>query len=473
MNHLDILLSSTIVSYFKTGNPILDTMILISITSTLPYLSKNKKIINFIKKCLPSRFKYTVKLLSFESLNANNHLTTKSSIAYNAVNFFIKQLKNCEINEISENGDSFLRFNTLYNNSDELETNDKVGFDITQTDGFHIEDSIYGMYEINENEDKDGKHSIKKNLCLKSNLSMIEINNFIEKCIKIFDDYQEKQTSKGPFIFNYKGKKNDFPIFDEKYFKSTQYLSNTIFDNKDKLENAIVKFKNNYYYERHPSITRKLIFLFHGEPGTGKTFAIRLLANELKRNIIVVPLNKINNLEELHSVLFFKKINEHKITSENCVFVIEDLDAMSDLLKNRNNKTEQKDENNVSDLISLLKEKNNKNEAVDINKKNTLTMSDVLNTLDGIYKLDNFVIAFSTNHIEQLDPAFLRDQRITHKIEFIKCSRHILCNIIEQWYCIKVSEYEFQKLKDNKYTIANIATLCDKYDNYEDLIQNV
>ena len=82
---------------------------------------------------------------------------------------------------------------------------------------------------------------------------------------------------------------------------------------------------------------------------------------------------------------------------------------MSDLLKNRNNKTEQKDENNVSDLISLLKEKNNKNEAVDINKKNTLTMADVLNTLDGIYKLDNFVIAFSTNHIEQLDPAFLRD----------------------------------------------------------------
>ena len=71
------------------------------------------------------------------------------------------------------------------------------------------------MYEINENEDKDGKHSIKKNLCLKSNLSMIEINNFIEKCIKIFDDYQEKQTSKGPFIFNYKGKKNDFPIFDK------------------------------------------------------------------------------------------------------------------------------------------------------------------------------------------------------------------------------------------------------------------
>ena len=128
----------------------------------------------------------------------------------------IESLKNCEINEISENGDSFLRFNTLYNNSDELETNDKVGFDITQTDGFHIEDSIYGMYEINENEDKDGKHSIKKNLCLKSNLSMIEINNFIEKCIKIFDDYQEKQTSKGPFIFNYKGKKNDFPIFDEK-----------------------------------------------------------------------------------------------------------------------------------------------------------------------------------------------------------------------------------------------------------------
>jgi len=149
---------------------------------------------------------------------------------------------------------------------------------------------------------------------------------------------------------------------------------------------------------------------------------------------------------------------------------------MTELLKSRKYQSIDNKQDTVSEFISLLtSEKKDKDVDNEITISNsgtcTLTMSDVLNTLDGIYKLDNYVIAFSTNHIKQLDSAFLRDQRITHKIEFKKCSRKVLKGIIEQWYDIKLSKQNLLKLKDSVLTLANIATICDKCDDWCDALE--
>jgi ATP-dependent 26S proteasome regulatory subunit len=154
---------------------------------------------------------------------------------------------------------------------------------------------------------------------------------------------------------------------------------------------------------------------------------------------------------------------------------------MTELLKSRMYQPNDKNKDIATELITLLKtsDKKNKNDNNDDkdgdnisnnSTVSTLTLSDVLNILDGIYTLDNYVITFSTNHIEKLDPAFLRDQRITHKIEFKNCSRNILKEIIEQWYKVKLSEKDLIKLKDNSFTLANIVTLCDKCDTAEQVI---
>lgn len=497
MHNIDYMINAGIVSYFKTENPLIDGFILIFMATITSYLISRKHIIvdsskKIFNKYFSKHFTYKVKLLAFESSSNRRYPTTQSSTAYNSVNFCIKNIMKCEIKEITENYDSFKRFNKLYENYDgEFELHDKIGYDITQSEIFKITDTIYGIYDIiiEDNDKKKENDTVticgkKKYLTLMSNISLEEISIFIEKCIKIFDDHQEKVTSKGPFIFTYKGIKNNIPIYEEKYFKTLQTFENSIFDNKQELLDAISKFENKEYYKNHPQITRKIITLFHGEPGTGKTFSIRLIAHKLRRNIIVIGLNKIKSIDELNSVLFFNKINEHKIKPTDCVFVIEDLDAMTELLKNREYQKDTKNDT-VSNFISLLTDKKNndsdKNEnntdtidnskSCNSNTQNTLTMSDVLNTLDGIFKLDEYVIAFSTNHIDQLDPAFLRDQRITHKIKFTKCSKNVVKDIIEKWYKITLSEEELLLLKDNILTLANIATICDKYDNYKDTLQ--
>jgi hypothetical protein len=497
--NFDILATSGLISRIKkTGNPILDGIILSGTVATFSYFMKKKHKIydslnNLIEYLKGNEFKYSIKLLSYETSNTQWRPKIQSSEAYNAIISYIKQnnfkmRKNDGIYEISENYHSFNgRLGRKYNEFDEEEIQDKMGYDITQKDKFYITDGIYGKFDYSVREDKEDNGSINniknKYLVLMSNISLEYIEIFIEKCIKLFDEYKEMKTSKGPFIFTYKNiKKTGECVFEEKYFRTRQTLDNSIFDTKEDIIKAINKFQDKKYYLKHPSLTRKLVFLFHGEPGTGKTFSIRLIANKLNRNIIIIPLNKIKSLEELNSVLFFTRINDHNITPDKCVFVIEDLDAMTNLLKSRKkelsfNKTSNNKviTNLVTNLLNSPDKKDKKNDFTLMPDTNysTLTMSDVLNTLDGIYKLDNFVIAFSTNHIEQLDKAFLRDQRITHNIEFKKCSKNTLKKIIEKWFESKIPEKYLSRLVDNKLTLANITTICDKCDNIEEVFSHI
>ena len=490
----NLFVGSTLISRIKkTGNPILDGIILSGTVATFSYFMKKKHKIygslnTLIEYLKGNEFKYSIKLLSYETSNTQWRPKIQSSEAYNAIISYIKQhnfkvRKNNGIYEISENYHSFNgRLGRKYNEFDEEEVQDKMGYDITQKDKFYITDGIYGKFDFSEREDKGDNGSINniknKYLVLMSNISLEYIEMFIEKCIKLFDEYKEMKTRKGPFIFTYKNiKKTGECVFEEKYFRTRQTLDNSIFDTKEDIIKAINKFQDEKYYLKHPSLTRKLVFLCHGEPGTGKTFSIRLIANKLKRNIVIIPLNKIKSLEELNSVLFFTKINDHNITPDKCVFVIEDLDAMTDLLKSRKKETSNDKviTKLVTNLLNSPDKKNKKNDFISVPeiKDTTLTMSDVLNTLDGIYKLDNFVIAFSTNHIEQLDKAFLRDQRITHNIEFKKCSKNTLKKIIEKWFESKIPEKYLSRLVDNKLTLANITTICDKCDNIEEVFSHI
>ena len=470
-----MLLQTSLLSYLQTGNPFMDGILLCIIGFLFTHLIEHKnyyikQIGNFFTCSKP--YKYNMKLLSYE-YNSSRHPVFRSSTSYNAVTLFLKEKG--DITNITENTDSFKgsfleTYLSKWDDSSEVQKN--TGYSITEEGIFYICDGVCGKYQKNI---KEGKENEAKGteifLVLMSDKSMKHIYTFIRKCVSYFEKRKEEETNKGPFIFTYRGKAEGGLQYDEKYFRSKQTFDNTTFDNKDQLVCAVEKFKDSQYYDDHPHITRKFIPLFYGEPGTGKTFAIRLLAKELKRHIVILPLNKIQSSDELEEVLFCRKIEDHKIDSGNIVFVIEDLDAMSDLLKKRSGE-KQSSSSDMTELVSLLKkDTNGKSIPYVASKPSTLTMADVLNTLDGIYKLDNFVIAFSTNHIEHLDKAFLRDQRITHKIEFTKCSKKVLKEFIEHWYKSIISDNDSKKLDNYKYTLANVATICDRCDTIEECLK--
>lgn len=161
--------------------------------------------------------------------------------------------------------------------------------------------------------------------------------------------------------------------------KMVKPLSKTILNKEDKetLIKDIIEFKENKQWYNETNIPYKRTYCFYGFPGTGKTTLSFAIAAELKRNIYVLNLQSISNDKALQDL--FCNIPSHS------VMLIEDID--SPFVKREN-----KDQSKIS-------------------------FSCLLNCLDGAFSKEGIVTIITTNHIEKLDPALIREGRVNIKME--------------------------------------------------------
>lgn len=147
-----------------------------------------------------------------------------------------------------------------------------------------------------------------------------------------------------------------------------------------------LKSKNDYI---NNNILYKRNYLLYGVPGTGKSSLIFALASELNFQIKMISLKTIRDIDDLI----------WQISSpDRKIFVFEDIDCADTAVNNR------VDNEMTGDIINPSRD-------------NKITLSDILNVLDGLYTPEGIICFFTTNHIEQLDEAFLRDGRMDYKIE--------------------------------------------------------
>ena len=95
-----------------------------------------------------------------------------------------------------------------------------------------------------------------------------------------------------------------------------------------------------------PGVKHQLGLLLYGPPGTGKTSLIKCVAHKLKRHVVSVSLSKIKTNKELTSLLFDLVFdvsgaaadngdNQKRFDFNELVFVMEDIDAASDVVLRR------------------------------------------------------------------------------------------------------------------------------------------
>ena len=115
--------------------------------------------------------------------------------------------------------------------------------------------------------------------------------------------------------------------FTEFEFESSKAFENLFFAQKAQVIERLMFFmeKETWYPERGLPYT--LGFLFHGEPGCGKTSTIKAIANMTKRHIVSVPLKNVCTAEDLMKVFHGMKINERKIPVRRRLYVLEDIDC--------------------------------------------------------------------------------------------------------------------------------------------------
>ncbi|GMY13555.1 AAA-ATPase At3g28580 [Fagus crenata] len=150
-------------------------------------------------------------------------------------------------------------------------------------------------------------------------------------------------------------------------------------------------------------------YLLYGPPGTGKSTMIAAIANFMKYDIYDLELTAVKNNMELRKLLIE--------TSSKSINVIEDIDCSLELTGKRKKK-------NKKDECKQKEESSNKlAEIEDESKSSKVTLSGLLNFIDGIWSASGGerLIIFTTNYVEKLDPALIRRGRMDKHIELTYC----------------------------------------------------
>ncbi len=220
--------------------------------------------------------------------------------------------------------------------------------------------------------------------------------------------------------------------------RDKRYL-NTIYTNNNEQYSVLDDIKSfiesrRFYTENN--IPYKRNYLFYGKPGTGKTSLIFALASELNYDIKIIDLGSFSDLNSL----LYQIYN----CSPNTFLVFEDIDAM-------NTKFEERKEH----CLEPVKPDNKDNTLVEPTSNNTkgISLSILLNLLDGLYTKEGMISFFTTNHIENLDSAFLRDGRMDYKLEMEDLNYNSILSIVHN----KISDDI--KLNIDKNSKINPATL--------------
>ena len=139
-------------------------------------------------------------------------------------------------------------------------------------------------------------------------------------------------------------------------------------------------------------------FMFHGEPGCGKTSTIKAIANVGKRHIINIHLSEIKSKEQLNHLFFNDEINvwdngkteRYTIPVNERMYVIEDIDAMGDIVLKRDFKKPEihKKEIKMDEFGNIIQEP----------EQNPIDLSFLLNLLDGTLESEGRIIAITTNY---------------------------------------------------------------------------
>jgi hypothetical protein len=233
-----------------------------------------------------------------------------------------------------------------------------------------------------------------------------------------------------------KGIQNPLPtsyiMFTKHKFVTSRTFDNVFFEQRQNVRDHTEFFLKRKDWYDAKGIPHTLGFMFHGPPGCGKTSTIKAIANVGKRHIINLHLSEIKSKEQLTHLFFNDEINvldngkteRYTIPVNERMYVIEDIDAMGDVVLRRELKKPEAKKEIKMDEFGNIKEE----------ETNPIDLSFLLNLLDGTLESSGRIIAISTNFPERIDSALIRPGRIDMIVNFKKCSLQILREMVRCFY---------------------------------------
>lgn len=210
---------------------------------------------------------------------------------------------------------------------------------------------------------------------------------------------------------------------------------------KENILEDIKKFKTRKHWYNSLGIPYRRGYLLYGPPGCGKTTLALSIASELNMDLNVLNLSAASIDDDTFSQLLSK-------VDVNTIIAIEDIDCVLTKRDTDNNI----ETTNVSPQGVIYAQPESK-------AKNALTMSGLLNGLDGLSSSESRIILMTTNYINKLDSALIRPGRVDYRVEFKNATKDQIKRLFCRFYPATksdVADVFVANIEDYKYSMAQL-----------------
>lgn len=256
--------------------------------------------------------------------------------------------------------------------------------------------------------------------------------------------------------------------FNMNEFKTSKSFSNVYGNHVDELKERLDLFVNHPEWYAERGIPHSLGIMLHGIPGAGKTSTIKAIAKDTHRHIFNLSLRAFTTQKQLLNLFFNESVLVHKydgskttynIPINRRVYVIEDIDCMTDVTLDR----------------ALHPSTPQGQGQAQEGAGDAITLSFLLNLLDGVLETPGRILVITSNYPEKLDKALVRPGRIDVKIEFKNASREFIREMVARFYSKpNLSIDAIPAELDNVFTPAEVMeSLCTYFKDANGAIQHM
>lgn len=242
-----------------------------------------------------------------------------------------------------------------------------------------------------------------------------KMHEFLNACLKVRHNYYFNSWEGQIDMVDYGGRNGRYVMLDNKTFDDI-FLPH---EQECAIKNGINSFIKNIKWMESKHIPSHYGILLYGTPGCGRTSIIKAIINEWNMSA-----HYIQSLHDLPQ-LVIEQLPKQPMPTDNIHMVIcEDIDCT--LFNRQKSFKESEDVKEEEDSFGRRDKK--------------VSLSQVLNSIDGLVAPHNTIFVFTTNHIEELDPALIRPGRMDLHLEIKP-----ICEETLNKFCLKFFNKEIPK----------------------------